>query len=52
MKIIRERAGIDLSINHPRQIEISNCIKARYDSGISNRQAEGTGVIEFDNRKT
>lgn len=48
----RERAGIDLSINHPRQIEISNCIKARYDSGISNRQAEGTGVIEFDNRKT
>lgn len=48
----RERAGIDLSINHPRQIEISNCIKARYDSGISNRQAEGTGIIEFDNRKT
>ena len=39
-------ATIDLSINKPRQIDIANCIKARYDAGISNQKADGSGVVE------
>ena len=39
-------ATIDLSINKPRQINIANCIKARYDAGISNQKADGSGVVE------
>ena len=39
-------ATIDLSINKPRQIKIANCIKARYDAGISNQKADGSGVVE------
>lgn len=38
--------GIDLTINNPRCIETANCIKARYDSGISNQKADGVGVCE------
>ena len=37
---------IDLCDKKPRTIEIANCIKARYDAGISNLQADGSGVIE------
>jgi DNA (cytosine-5)-methyltransferase 1 len=37
---------IDLTINEPRTINIANCIKARYDAGISNFKADGSGVIE------
>ena len=40
------RQCIDLSINDPRPIDVANCIKARYDAGISNFHADGTGVIE------
>ena len=40
------RQGVDLSINQPKQTEIANCIAAKTDRGISNRKAEGTGVLE------
>lgn len=42
-----EREGFDLSINDPQRRTIANCISARTDRGISNRKAEGTGVIEY-----
>lgn len=38
--------AIDLSINEPRAIDRANCIKARYDAGISNFKQDGTGVVE------
>ena len=41
-----EQTCVDLSINRPERCEIANCIKARYDAGISNFQADGTGVVE------
>ena len=38
---------IDLSIKNTRSIEFANCVSARTDRGISNRQAEGSGVCEL-----
>ena len=35
----------DGSINNPKVREVSNCIKARYDAGISNQRSEGGGVV-------
>ena len=40
------KQSIDLTLNKPRTINRANCIKARYDAGISNFQADGTGVVE------
>lgn len=40
------RQCIDLTINEPRAIDTANCIAARTDRGISNRSAEGSGVLE------
>ena len=37
---------VDGTINEPRQIETMNCIKARYDAGISNFRSEGGMVVE------
>ena len=34
------RQCIDLTINKPRGIDVANCIKARYDAGISNFKAD------------
>ena len=34
-----------MSIREPKKLSKANCIKARYDSGISNLQSDGTGVI-------
>lgn len=42
-----EQTCVDLTINNPRQIKCANCIKARYDAGISNFKADGTGVVEI-----
>ena len=45
---LREREskqGCDLSVNNPKVTDKANCIKARYDSGITNRQSDNTGVI-------
>ena len=47
----RERESkqpVDLTLNKPRTIDRANCITARYDAGVSNRQKEGTGVIESE----
>lgn len=44
--ISTDRQTIDLSINEPRGINRANCITARYDCGISNQRASGSGVIE------
>ena len=38
---------IDLCVKLPRARDIANCIKARYDAGISNLQADGSGVVEW-----
>lgn len=48
--IEREREtkfAIDLTINKPGRIDRANCIKARYDAGISNFRQDGTGVVEL-----
>ena len=37
---------VDGTINKPQQREIANCIKARYDCGISNQQQVGNMVAE------
>ena len=37
---------VDGTINSPKIKNISNCIKARYDSGISNQKSEGGLAIE------
>lgn len=42
-----DRQTIDLCLKKPRTIDSANCIKARYDVGISNQQADGTGVAEW-----
>ena len=43
---IEEKTGIDMSVKDPRTIDVANCVSARQDRGISNRQAEGSGVLE------
>jgi DNA (cytosine-5)-methyltransferase 1 len=42
-----EQTCIDLTINEPREIGVANCISARTDRGISNRSAEGSGVVQL-----
>ena len=42
---------IDLTLNEPRAIDRANCIKARYDAGISNFKQDGTGVVERTGNK-
>ena len=41
-----DRQTCDLSINEPGIINNANCIKARYDAGISNFKQDGSGVVE------
>ena len=41
-----EKSPCDLSINNPELIDKANCIKAKYDAGISNFKKDGSGVIE------
>ena len=42
----KEKVTCDLTINKPREIDVMNCIKARYDAGITSLQSEGGGVVE------
>lgn len=42
----QKKLPIDLTLNEPRAIDRANCIKARYDAGISNFKQDGTGVVE------
>lgn len=41
-----EQTCIDGTINKPKQREIANCIKARYDAGISNLRSDGNLVVK------
>ena len=41
-----EQTCVDGTINNPQSREISNCITARYDCGISNQQQVGIVVAE------
>lgn len=42
---------MDLSVNNPKAINTANCIKARYDAGISNQPSDGCGVIEWERKE-
>lgn len=42
----QEKFVVDGTINQPQIRQISNCIKARYDDGISNLRQDGTAVVE------
>lgn len=42
---------VDLCVKSPREISVANCIKAKYDAGISNLQADGSGVVEQSRHK-
>ena len=37
---------VDGTINNPKEKEIANCIKARYNCGVSNQQSTGNMVVE------
>lgn len=51
-KILTDRQLlIDLSVYAPRIKQSANCIAARTDRGISNRRAEGNGVLELQIHK-
>ena len=41
-----EQTCVDGTINEPQQREIANCIKARYDAGISNLRSDGNLVVK------
>lgn len=36
----------DLCLDSPNEKDTANCVKARYDAGISNLRSDGTGVAE------
>lgn len=40
------RTAVDCTINEPQARDISNCITARYDCGISNQKSTGIAVVE------
>lgn len=52
MKLILEKYGekeiipCDSSINKPKELEVDNCITARYDAGIQNQRSVGVAVVE------
>lgn len=41
------QCAVDLSIREPKKLSRANCIKARYDAGISNLQSDGTGIVSL-----
>lgn len=43
---ISNREVVDGTINDPKVCEVSNCIKARYDCGVTNYKSDGTMIIE------
>ena len=46
-KLKKQYLAIDKSKNNPQIIDVANCITAREDRGISNRQGEGTAIVEL-----
>ncbi len=45
-KNIKDLQPIDGSLKNPKERDISNCISARNDRGISNRQGEGMAIVK------
>lgn len=43
---ITDREVVDGTINDPGVKEVANCIKARYDCGVTNYKSDGTMVVE------
>ena len=41
-----DRRTVDGTVNKPKARAIGNCIKARYDAGISNLRSDGNCVVE------
>jgi DNA (cytosine-5)-methyltransferase 1 len=41
-----EQTCVDGTINEPREKRVGNCIKARYDAGISNLRSDGNCIVE------
>lgn len=41
------QGGCDLTYMNPVLMDVSSCLKARYDGGIGNHLKERTGVIEI-----
>ncbi|MGL5963768.1 MAG: DNA (cytosine-5-)-methyltransferase [Fusobacteriaceae bacterium] len=42
---VKHNTGCDMSLKNAKVREIANCLMARYDSGVTSKQAEGTAVI-------
>lgn len=42
---------VEGTINKPKQREVTNCIKARYDCGISNLRSDGNLVVQMTENK-
>lgn len=43
---IADREVVDGTINDPKVKDVANCIKARYDCGVTNYKSDGTMVVE------
>ena len=43
---IYDREVVDGTVNDPKVKEVANCIKARYDCGVTNYKSDGVMVIE------
>lgn len=41
-----EQTCVDGTINEPREKQVGNCIKAKYDAGISNLRSDGNCIVE------
>jgi DNA (cytosine-5)-methyltransferase 1 len=48
----KDKVCCDMTVNNPKFKDVGNCIKARYDAGISNQRSEGIGVIGIDNKNS
>lgn len=42
----KEKVTCDLTIKNPKEIDVMNCITARYDCGVSSQQSTGGAVVE------
>lgn len=46
---IDDNTCCDMSLKNAKVREIANCLMARYDNGITDKQADGTAVIQLGN---
>lgn len=42
----KEKVTCDCTIKNPKEIDVMNCITARYDCGVSSQQSTGGAVVE------